>query len=259
EHGSVLTSFLRWPDGGFRRAQRLHHRTSTVQWLSPILGPENLIALGDEDMVAVYDAGSWISQTSIPHRTADVLPSAGLLVPHRGAFGVLVHYAGQGWVLYNREGALVAGSTTPLQPIAGGRHPRCTVPLSCLPLPSGVRIVGVDAHGSVQDLVLSIKDDSLELKSAYHGSVEVGILATVPTWDDRVIAATPDRLTVLGRREGWALLQFQRSGAHASGPIAACFLARDPGEVVLVDVDGWVSRVSLPMAPPPPRKGQVAR
>ncbi len=259
EIGSVLTSFLRWPDGGFRRAQELHHRASTVHWLSPIHGSENLIALCDEQMVSVYDASSWISQSQIPRRPADSPPVAGLLVPHLDAIGVLLQYVDLGWVLYNHEGSLVAASLAPGQAITGGRHPRCTVPATCLPLPSGVRFAGVDGHGSVQEVVFSIKDDAIELTSVYHASVEGGFLAVVPTWNNRVIAATSDRLIILGRRAGSAALQELTSGAHASGPIAACFLAKDLGEVVLVDVDGWVSRVSLPTAPPPPRKGRVAQ
>lgn len=259
EIGSVLTSFLRWPDGGFCRAQELHHRVSTVHWLSPIHGSENLIALCDEQMVAVYDASSWISQAQIPRRPADSPPVAGLLVPHLDAFGVLLQYVDLGWVLYNHEGSPVAASPAPGQAITGGRHPRCTVPATCLPLPSGVRFAGVDGHGSVQEVVFSIKDDAIELTTAYHASVEGGFLAVVPNWNNRVIAATSDRLIILGRRAGSAGLQELTSGAHASGPIAACFLAKDLSEVVLVDVDGWVSRVSLPAGPPAPRKGRFAR
>lgn len=256
---SVLTSFIRWPDGTFRlnNARRL---TDTIpQWLTSVLAPENLIGVSDGGNLVVHDACSWFVQSRLPCDPPYEPVTAAVLVPHREAFGLVVSYGGSQWALWDRMGNHLSTSPPAGQPVTSGRQRRCAVPLTTLTRDSEVRIVGLDDRGAVHDLLFAIKDDALELKSAHRASVEGGFLAVVPAWDGRVIAATPERLVILGRREGSAVFQELRSGVHNSGPIAACFLAKDPGEVVLVEVDGWVSRVSLPLEPATPRKGQGAR
>jgi hypothetical protein len=255
EQAAVVTAFTQQADGSFRPRPASHFPASSGGWLTPILlhGTDALVGVGDgPGPIFIVDALSGLPRACVSLEGEGPAVMA-ILLPAVAGFRLLIQ-EGPRWVLRDAEGARIGRPRTMWQPDGGGRHPRCSVPLSVAWHGGTVRVIGLDVFGAVHATGVYAEEGVFEVVMSCVATTAGGYLAAapVPAGPDRVVAVSESRIDWLS--PGSDRFQVVRTvEVPALAATVACFRSTVPNEVLVVTLDGFVARVEAP------RRAAIAR
>ena len=167
-----------------------------------------------------------------------------LLLPERGTLRVLTH-DGSRWMLLDADGGPIGKPKALWRPVGGGRHPRCSVPLSLSCHEGAVTVIGLDEHGAVYATAVFFEHGVFELLVSRVATTSGGYLAAVPAGPDRVVAVSESRIDWLsyGSDRFQLVRTLENPGLAAT---VACFRSPAASEALVVSLGGFIARVEVP-------------